>query len=100
MGFRGHWGLGARTSVHAQKPGINSSPPKLLQKLQSGQRRGYGSGDPHAERWETALSRTKAADSICYAASPRCPDLSGAFHGNIILRKPLLTGVNSLLPTA
>lgn len=46
MGFRGHWGLGTRTLLHMQKAGDNSSPPKLLQRLQGGQRQGYGSGDP------------------------------------------------------
>lgn len=40
------------------------------------------------------------ASSPCYAASPRCPGLSGAFYGNIILRKPLLTGVKGSLRTA
>lgn len=99
MGFRGHWGLGTRTLLHMQKAGDNSSPPKLLQRLQGGQG-GYGSGDPCAERWETALFHTCTASSPCYTASPRCPGLSGAFYGNIILRKPLLTGVKSLLPTA
>lgn len=61
MGFRGYWGLGTRTPLHVQKPGDSSSPPKLLQRLQSGQRRGSGSGDHSAERWETALSRTWVA---------------------------------------
>lgn len=45
MGFRGYWGLGTRTPLRVQKPGDSSSPPKLLQRLQSGQRRGSGSGD-------------------------------------------------------
>lgn len=47
-----------------------------------------------------ALSHTWAANRPCCAASPRCPDLSGAFCGTIILRKALLTGVDSFLPTA
>lgn len=47
-----------------------------------------------------ALSQTWAANRPCCAASPRCPDLSGACYGNSIPRKALLTGVDSLLPTA
>lgn len=33
------------------------------------------------------------SQSPCCAASPRCPGFSGAFYGNTILRKPLVTGV-------
>lgn len=74
----------SQDSAACAEGGDGSSPPKLLQRLQGGQRRGSGSGDPCAERWEMALSTR---------AQPAAPAVQ-PLHG-VLASLVLSTGTSS-----
>lgn len=71
-------------SAACAEGGDSSSPPKLLQRLQGGQRWGSGSGDPCAERWEMTLSTR---------AQPAAPAVQ-PLHG-VLASLVLSTGTSS-----